>query len=443
MSGGVQYAVGEEGTHLAYRVLEPEPPCANPPDLVFISPGLVPVEIFEEEAGLTRLLDGLRGLGRLTVFDRRGIGLSDPITDWQRPVLDQWADDLATVINALDLHNVVIISSEGYGIGSRFVAQHPERVAQIVIYDPFITPEEDWEEVSGRWFDDVIANLGGERDLLEFMAPSRANDPTFRDWYDRAGRMGASPATARRVWDSVQASRPGDHRLDQITVPTLVLHRKDNPIAPKGTVSYLLEQIPDATCAEVDGADAFMFAGDVDPLIGEIADFVVGERRVPPPQRLLAAVMFTDLVGSTARAASLGDAQWKALLDRHDTATRAAVGRTGGTVVKTTGDGVLATFPSATAALTAAMRLQTHLADDDLQIRVGLHVGEIDRRGDDISGLAVNIAARVMSLADDGGVAVTAPVVAALVGQATKFESMGSHELKGIPGTWDLCRVVL
>lgn len=443
MSGGVQYAVGEDGTHLAYRVLEPEPPCENPPDLVFISAGLVPLEIFDEEPGLVRLLDGLRGLGRLTVFDRRGIGLSDPITDWQRPVLDQWADDLATLIESTDLHDVVIISAEGYGVGSRYVAQHPERVAQIVIYDPFITPETEWEEVSGRWFDDVIANLGGERDLLEFMAPSRANDPTFRDWYDRAGRMGASPATARRVWDSVQASRPSDHRLDEITVPTLLLHRRDNPIAPKGTVDYILGTIPDVKCAEVEGADAFMFAGDVDSLIGEIADFVVGERRVPPPQRLLAAVMFTDLVGSTERAASLGDARWKELLDRHDTATRAAVGRAGGTVVKTTGDGVLATFPSATAALSAATRLSARLADDELNIRVGIHVGEIDRRGDDISGLAVNIAARVMSLAGDGNVAVTAPVVAALVGQAANFESMGSHELKGIPGAWDLFSLML
>ena len=147
--------------------------------------------------------------------------------------------------------------------------------------------------------------------------------------------------------------------------------------------------------------------------------------------------------GDTERAASLGDAQWKSLLDRHDTATRATVGRSGGTVIKTTGDGVLATFPSATAALEAAKRLQARLADDELVIRVGIHVGEIDRRGDDISGLAVNIAARVMALAGAGNVAVTAPVVATLVGQASQFESIGERELKGIPGTWELFQLML
>jgi class 3 adenylate cyclase len=202
------------------------------------------------------------------------------------------------------------------------------------------------------------------------------------------------------------------------------------------------ERIPNATMVELDGEDFFPFMGDVDAVLGEIADFVVGERRLPPPERLLAAVMFTDLVGSTERAVSEGDAKWKSMLDRHDAAVRAAVGRCGGSVVKTTGDGVLALFPSTGGALNAARRLPSHLAADDLQVRIGVHVGDIDRRGDDVSGLAVNIAARVMALAPDGDIAVTASVVAAMAGQAATFESMGSHELKGIPGEWELFQVV-
>jgi class 3 adenylate cyclase len=169
---------------------------------------------------------------------------------------------------------------------------------------------------------------------------------------------------------------------------------------------------------------------------------VVGERRIPPPQRLVSGVLFTDLVGSTERAASLGDEEWKRLLDRHDSAVRAVVGRSGGTVVKTTGDGVLALLPSAAGCLRAADSIRRDLAAEGLDVRIGVHVGDIDRRGDDVSGLAVNIAARVMSKAGTGETVVTAMVVGAVAGQAVAFEPLGAHDLKGVPGEWELFRVV-
>jgi class 3 adenylate cyclase/alpha-beta hydrolase superfamily lysophospholipase len=437
----LEFTPAQDGIHIAYRVLDPDPRCEDPHDLVLISGGLIPMQLVEEEPGFARFLDGLRGLGRLIVFDRRGVGLSDPITDWERPVLDQWADDLAAVVEAADAHDVVVVATEGYGVGSRYVARHPERVARLVLYDPIVASGDDWEMFSADWSERVQANMRGEHDVLDVMAPSRAHDPAFREWYERAGRMGASPASAQRIWASVLPSRPRDSLLHQIAVPTLILHRRGNQAAPKGNLEYALDAIPDATLVEVDGDDVFAFVGDVDALVAEIAEFVVGERRLPPPQRLLAAVLFSDLVGSTERAASLGDAQWKAVLDRHDKAVRGAVGRCGGTVVKTTGDGVLAMFPSATGALEAAQRLPSHLVEDDLLVRVGIHVGDVDRRGDDVSGLAVNIAARVMAHAADGTLAVTASVVAAVAGQAVAFESMGSHQLKGIPGEWELFRL--
>jgi class 3 adenylate cyclase len=201
------------------------------------------------------------------------------------------------------------------------------------------------------------------------------------------------------------------------------------------------ERLPHATLVELEGRDHFPFVGDVDALIAEIATFVVGERRVPPPQRLLSAVLFTDLVGSTERASSLGDADWRAVLDRHDTTIRAIVGRAGGSVVKTTGDGVLALLPSAGGCLRVAAAILRGLRAEGLEARIGVHVGDVDRRGSDVSGLAVNIASRAMSAGGAGEIVVTATVVAAVAGQAESFEPLGARDLKGVPGRWELFRV--
>lgn len=285
----------------------------------------------------------------------------------------------------------------------------------------------------------VTGILSGEANVFDWVASSRASDPAFLEWYARAGRTGASPATAQRIWASVLKSRPSEHLFDAVAAPILVLHRRDNEwVTSDNLFSFEGLQTPNVTVVELDGHDHFPFVGEVDALVAEIADFVVGEHRLPPPERLLAAVMFTDLVDSTARAASLGDAHWKVLLDRHDTAIRRTVGRSGGTVVKTTGDGVLALFPSAGTAVYAGAQLCDQLATEGLAVRVGIHVGDIDRRGTDVSGLAVNIAARVMAAAGAQEVFVTASVVAALAGQPVTFAAKGSRELKGVPGTWDL-----
>ena len=442
MPGAVQFARTDDETHVAYRILDADPACDAPRDLVLVAGGFFPLDVYEDDPGFARLLDGLRGLGRVITFDRRGVGLSDPVSDWDRPVLDQWADDLAAVVEAADAHEAVVVSIEGWGVASRFVARRSERVGHFVLYDPSTVPDDQWEAYRADRLSSMMANLRGEADALETMAPSRAADPTFREWYERAGRAGASPASAQRMWQSVMSSHPREHLLDQVAVPTLVLHRPENPFAHADLLDHLGSLLPDATIVEVPGRDVFAFVGDVDALVAEIANFLVGERRLPPPQRLLAAVLFSDLVGSTETAVSLGDARWKALLDRHDAAVRAAVGRCGGTVIKTTGDGVLALFPSASGALDSAKRFRAQLVGDDLRVRVGIHVGEVDRRGDDVSGIAVNVAARVMSHAQDGRIAVTTSVVAAMAGQPAEFEPAGSHALKGIPGEWELAHVV-
>ncbi|MFI5046152.1 MAG: alpha/beta fold hydrolase [Acidimicrobiia bacterium] len=437
----ILYARADDGTHIAYGVLDADPSVEPVHDVVMVPVGLIPLELFEEEPGFARLLDGLRSLGRVIVFDRRGVGLSDPITDWSRTVADQWADDLTAVIDASGAHDIVLVGCEGYGVASRFAATHPEQVGALVLYEPIVVADEDWETWVATMTQRSTANMSGEADILAVVAPSRIADRSFRDWYTRAGRLGASPSTAPRIWESVVSAHPRDALLERVVTPTLVLHRRDNAFPAPDVLALAAERIPHATLVELEGRDHFPFVGDVDAIVAEIAAFVVGERRIPSPQRRLSAVLFTDLVGSTEHAASLGDEDWKSVLDRHDAAARAVVERAGGSVVKTTGDGVLALLPSAGGCLRAAVALRRDLAAEGLAVRIGVHVGDVDQRGDDVSGLAVNIASRVMSIGGTGEILVTAPVVAAVAGQAMAFEPHGTHGLKGVPGTWELFRV--
>lgn len=436
---GVEYAVAKDGTHLAFRVLDRDPGQASEHDIVMVTGGLIPMEVFEEDPGIVRLLDGLRSIGRVIVFDRRGVGLSDPITDWERPVLEQWTDDLAAVIGASGARQAVVFAWDGFGIATRLAADRPDDLARLVLFQPMGGDDKRWkawltERITGVW------NTERDEDVLAQIAPSRARDPSFREWYERAGRVGASPATAARIWESVIRS-DAEQTMHRVLAPTLVVHRPNSTYVAPEAVHSVTEALAHATEVEIDGEDHWPFVGDVDAVVAEVAEFTIGERRVPPPDRVLAAVLFTDLVDSTRRAADLGDAGWKALLERHDRAVRRAISRGGGRVVKTTGDGVLALFPSAGVAVRAAHRVRDDLLADDLRVRVGIHVGDVDLRGDDVSGLAVNIAARVMAKAGTGEVAVTSSVVAATAGQVATFEPIGAHELKGIPGSWELFRL--
>jgi len=438
----VAYAQAEDGTHVAYRVLDAEIESATENVIVMVSGGLIPMEVFEDDPGFVRLLQGLRSLGQVVVFDRRGIGQSDPIVDWERPVLDQWSDDLSAVVDATGAEQGVVFAWDGYGVATRFAAHHPERLRMLVLYHPKVILENDWDEWSVSQLSLLRENVAGRQDsFLGQIAPSRAADASFRDWYRHAGRAGASPATAARIWESVFRSRPSDQLLGSVGTPTLVLYRRDNTYALPESARLAASQIAGASAVELDGADHFPFIGDVDSVVAEVSDFVVGHRRLPPPERILSALVFTDLVASTERAESLGDHHWKSLLDRHDAVVRAAVGNCAGTVVKTTGDGVLALLPSAGAAVAAAERIRDQLRAEGLAVRIGIHVSDIDRRRDDVSGIGVNIAARVMGLAGSGQIVVTQSVTSATAGQAKEFEPFGTHQLKGVSGVVELFRL--
>jgi class 3 adenylate cyclase/alpha-beta hydrolase superfamily lysophospholipase len=437
----VVYARADDGTHVAYRILDADPSAEHVRDVVMVPGGFFPLELHDEEPGFARLLDGLRALGRVVVFDRRGVGQSDPVPDWERPIVHQWTDDLAAVVDASGARDIVLMTWDGLGVGSRYAALHPERVSVLVLHEPFVAADDEWEKWATTRLERSNANVRGEEDILVLAAPSRIADRQFRDWYARAGRLGASPSTAPRIWESAMRAHPRDALLEEVVAPTLVLHRRDNRFVPENLLGVAAERLPRPTLVELEGQDHFPFVGDVDAVVAEIAAFVIGERRLPPPQRLLAAVLFTDLVDSTKRASSLGDEDWRSVLDRHDTTIRTIVGRAGGSVIKTTGDGVLAVLPSAGGCLRVASAILRDLRAQGLDARIGVHVGDIDRRGTDVSGLAVNIASRVMSKGQAGEIVVTSSVVAAVAGQAAAFEPLDAHELKGVPGEWQLFRV--
>jgi pimeloyl-ACP methyl ester carboxylesterase len=281
--GWVEYARTDDGAHLAYRILDQCAACDGPVDIVMVSGGLFPMEVYEDDPGFVRLLEGLCSVGRVVVFDRRGLGLSDPIVDWNRPVLDQWADDLSAVVASSGTTNPVVFAWDGKDVATRFAAARRARLRQLVLYQPVTRPDDGWDEWVATQLGARRGNLDGEKtDFLEKIAPSHASDASFREWYTRAGQLGASPTTAALIWESAFSSRPADQLLDRVETPTLVLYRCDDASAPAEAALLVADQISGATVVELDGGDHFPFLGDVDAVVAEIAHFVVGERRLPP-----------------------------------------------------------------------------------------------------------------------------------------------------------------
>jgi class 3 adenylate cyclase len=429
---GLHYA-DSEGHHLAYRVR----PGAAGPDVVLFTPGgTIPMDFLERDRIGARLLDGLASIGRVVRFDRRGIGLSDPIVDWSEALVDQWADDLAAVVATACRDAPVVVSLGDYwGPARLFAARHPDALSALVLYEPTV-PSQPLELTPGMWneSDDWIARV----------CPSRTGDAEFRDWFEAAGRTGASPSVAARLYD-----RPPEavvERLEQahaeIAVPTLVLRRPANQLGSPGEPDPVAALIPRGVRADLPGRDYHWLGEDIDSMLAAITQFAIGESRLPAPVRALCAVLFTDIVGSTEHATSLGDARWKEVLDRHDAAVADEVTRNGGTVIKSTGDGVLATLPSADRALRAAASIHARLAASGVRVRIGVHVGDVERRGTDVAGIAVHIAARVMAMAGPGEVLVTGSVPMAVTGTDHAFELVGEQVLRGVPGTWTIYRDV-
>ncbi|HWS94223.1 MAG TPA: adenylate/guanylate cyclase domain-containing protein [Mycobacterium sp.] len=428
MSRDVAFARAGEA-HVAYRVIGE----GGRVDVVVVAGALFPFELLVEDRVASRFIAGLAALGRVLVFDKRGVGLSDPMTDWSRSAQEQWAEDLVTVIEAAGLERPVVVSWEPHGVARLAASARPDLFAAMVLVNPA------WATRS--LLELMRANAGRplpNRTIEELAFPSRINDDEFVAWLARAGRSGASPASAARIWEHVLNYQPA-LTPPGIATRTLVLHNRDSR-QPEAEVLAVAEEIAGATFVQVAGADVYPVAGDVDLLITEIAEFVTGGPSGLTPLRYLAAVLFTDLVDSTVRAVDEGDAHWRALLDVHDRTVQQAVRDHGGRVVKYTGDGVLALMPSATGALDTAESIRHRLAEQGLRIRAGIHVGDVDVRGDDVSGFAVNVAARIMNHADADETLVSDAARQATLGSPHRFEATRTTQLKGLPEQWTLHR---
>ncbi len=425
------------GLSVAYAVLG-----EGPLDLVVV-PGFVShLEAALEHPVIASSLSRLASFARVITFDKPGTGLSDPVEGV--PTLEQRMDDLTAVLDDAGVERGALFGfSEGALMCALFAATHPARTRALIMYGCYArglaaddypwapTPEQVDLAVQ------MIEADWGHGAFLDLYAPSAAGNPNFARWWAHYERVSASPAMATAV---VRQAAETDIRgvLPAISVPTLILHRRGDQLLPIEGARYAAAHIPGAHLVELDGIDHFPFAGDTEALLDEVESFLTGTRHAPDLNRQLLTVLFTDIVGSTERAAELGDRCWRALLETHDQVVRQQLKRFRGEEIKTIGDGFLATFDGPARGVQCAQAITLAARQLGIDIRAGLHTGECEIRESDITGMAVNIGARVCALADSGEVLVSNTVKDLVVGSAITFEPRGSRPLKGVPGEWPL-----
>jgi class 3 adenylate cyclase len=380
------------------------------------------------------------------IFDKRGVGLSDPVPLPLLPTLETWMDDVLTVMAAAESERAAVFATAEAGpMAMLFAATHPARTSALVLLNtlarfrraPDYRPGVPDPLVSQFLEELERSSSGAEPVLPELSAPSAAADPAYREWAGRYQRQTASPGTHMAIGRMLFEVDVRD-ALPVIAVPTLVLHRAENRYYPVGNGRYLAEHIPGARYVELPGADHLFWVGDAMPVLDEIEEFLTGARQAHEPDRVLATVAFTDIVGSTEQASDLGDRRWRELLDGHDTIGRTLVEQFGGRVVKMTGDGLLATFDGPARAIRCVCALRDRLRGLGLEIRAGVHTGEVELRGDDVGGIAVHIGQRVTELAAPGEVLVSRTVTDLVAGSGITFADRGSRVLKGVPDEWQL-----
>ena len=435
-----QYAKNGD-VHIAYQVLG-----QGPLDMVLIESWVHHVEAFWEIRELARLRRRLASMGRLIIFDRRGTGLSDPVALDRLPDLETQVADICAVMDAAGSTRAAILGfTEGGPLGLLLAASLPQRCRALVLFNtaarlsadddyPWGAPEDALLDIVRRQAESWAA---GDSEKTARLAPSRSNDPRFAEQLGRLGRGAVSPGAVAHYFEQSVLTDVRE-LLPVIQAPTLVLQRAHDPIARSELGKYLAAHIPNARYVELDGADHLWFTENADELVGEIEEFLTGTRTSPDPDRRLATVLFTDLVGSTARAAELGDTRWRALLDEHDSIVRQELARFGGHEIDATGDGFLATFDGPGRAIRCAGAIRDALARTGLDVRAGVHTGEVEVRGERIGGLSVHISARVAATGGGGDIVVSNTVKDLLAGSGLMFTDRGEHDLKGVPGTWRL-----
>jgi pimeloyl-ACP methyl ester carboxylesterase len=429
---------------VAYQVVEKGPFS----HLLVLPDAFFAVDQLWGDPGWSQFLDGLASFSRLILYDRRGTGLSDPIIPQEPPTLEQWADDALVVLDAVGCERAALLGiAEGCFVAAVLAATHPERVTALVLVHPVPGSSPAgagglFGQTTPSFQQDLDSAWNGEVDdnTIAAFAPSKRGDEAFRQWLIGALRHSLSPATAKALFD-VNFWWNVDPILGGITVPTLVLHRSDNRYVPIEYSRHVAASIPEGVFVTVPGQDHIVNGADQQPLLGEIEQFLTGTRHVPVPDRVLATVLFTDIVGSTKQAVSVGDHEWHVLLDSHDRVVREQLSKFRGIEINTTGDGFKAAFDGPARAIRCAQAIITATESLGIKLRTGLHTGECEVRRDDLGGLAFHIAARVTELAGPGDVLVSGTVKDLVVGSGIEFDDRGEVELKGVPGTWKLYAV--
>jgi class 3 adenylate cyclase len=437
------YAIGRGGHHLAYQVTGD-----GKQDVLFVAEERTPIDLLWDDPLAAAALRRLAGVGRLILCDLRGWGSSDAVPSSELPAMQAWSDDILSVLDAAESECAAIVaSSEPCLPVMLFAATHPGRVDRLALINPYARylrgpdtpfglPESTAERYVQRY-----RETNGRGTLTDFIAPSRAAEPMFRRWITRCERLGGGPGEAAAVYRMfMHTDLLGV--VPSIRVPTLLVRRRGDRHVRDGHARLLADRLPDARLVELDGDDNFWASGDVDALLDQIAPFLTGGGRAGGiTNRVLSTVMFTDIVGSTERAAALGDAAWTSLLEAHDDLVTTHVAAFGGRLVKSTGDGALATFDGPARAIQCAFGLTRAVDGLGLELRAGLHTGEIELRGADVGGMAVHIGARVAALADPGEVLVSGAVPPLVSGSGIRFHDRGARQLKGVPDPWPIFMV--
>jgi len=436
-----RYAVSE-GVNIAYQVVGD-----GPFDLVYVPGWVSNVEMMWEEPRMAAFLERLASFARLIVFDKRGTGLSDPVPDAELPGLERRMDDVRAVMDAAGSERAALLGhSEGGNMCILFAATFPARTTAMVLAGCYAkrsrTDDYPWAPDPEQRERDIAETerTWGRADLTATLAPSLAHDRAFRDWFSRYLRLSASPRAAATL---LRMNTQIDTRdvLPAIRVPSLLIYRTGDDDVQVDEGRWMASRIPDARFVELPGSDHLMWAGDAEAILDEIEAFLTGVRRGPAPDRVLTTVLFTDIAGSTERAAAMGDHDWAGLLERHHVAIRRELDRFQGREVDTAGDGFLARFDGPARAVRCAIGAGEAVRDLGLEIRAGVHTGEVELAGDTIRGVAVHIGARIAGLAAPGQVLVSRTVKDLVAGSGLVFEDHGEHELKGVPERWHLYAV--
>ncbi|AGB26958.1 family 3 adenylate cyclase (plasmid) [Mycobacterium sp. JS623] len=420
---------------VAYRT-SPEGPC----DIVFVSNWYTNCEVFPELPSLQGWVEAMTSLGRLIFFDQPGTGASDPTTSAALPTLEQWADSITAVLDDLGSRETVLVAIDGaVATAALFAATHPSRTTALVVIEGYAdagdSPPSLREEVLPAFVD-----MWRTAEFQHLFNPDMPWNEEIRAAWARHNRLAASPGTVALMLPLV-AELNVRAILPAVSVPTLVLQHADDPLITPAMGKDVADHIPAAKYVELPGRNIFHVVEPWRDSFREIAEFLTGHQADVADDRVLATVLFTDIVDSTRRAAEVGDRDWRALLDAHDAVVRSQLARFRGREVSTSGDSFLAMFDGPQRAIRCAMAIRDAVQSLGIQVRAGLHTGECEVRGDDIGGIAVHIGARVSALAGPNDVLVSSTLRDLVIGSGLEFEDRGDHTLKGVPGEWRLFAV--